>query len=66
MNKVAVIGLGASGLCALRHLTARPNVFQAVAFEQNSEVGGTWLYTPRINRHENGVRVHSSMYQNLK
>ena len=38
--RVAVIGAGAAGLCALRHLTARPSVFTALGFEQTSNVGG--------------------------
>ncbi|KAK3579318.1 hypothetical protein CHS0354_029605 [Potamilus streckersoni] len=66
VQRVAVIGGGAAGLCALRHLTARPEQFQAVAFEQNSRVGGTWIYTTNIGKDENGLPVFSSMYKNLR
>lgn len=66
MKNVAVIGLGAAGLCALRHLTARPNLFRAVGFEQSSQVGGTWVYTPDVHTDKNGITIHSSMYQNLR
>ncbi|KAL3853381.1 hypothetical protein ACJMK2_016927 [Sinanodonta woodiana] len=66
VQKVAVIGGGAAGLCALRHLTARPEQFQAVAFEQNSRVGGTWIFTNKIGKDENGLPIFSSMYKNLR
>ncbi len=66
MLNVAVIGGGAAGLCALRHLLKKPQVFSAVAFEQAAVVGGTWVYTERVNQDEFGLPIHSSMYKNLK
>lgn len=69
---IAVIGAGAAGLCALRHLASRqsisnPNVhFKAVAYEQSSRVGGTWVYTDSIGDDEWGNPIHSSMYKNLR
>ncbi|KAK6166661.1 hypothetical protein SNE40_023301 [Patella caerulea] len=66
MNRVAVIGAGAAGLCALRHLRAKPSIFQPVAFEIGEKVGGTWVYTDRQGKDENGLPIHSSMYRNLK
>lgn len=64
--RVAVIGCGAAGINALRHLKARPNQFQAVGFEMNSGVGGTWRYTEQVGLDTNGVPVHTSMYKNLR
>ena len=64
--RVAVIGGGAAGLCALRHLTARPDVFEAMGFEQLPGVGGTWRYTEKVGKYDNGLPVQSSMYKNLK
>ncbi|BFZ19496.1 hypothetical protein BsWGS_22535 [Bradybaena similaris] len=68
--KVAVIGAGAAGLCALRHLTdtsaSLSTNFQVVCFEQAPRVGGTWIYTERVGQDENGLPVHSSMYEYLK
>ncbi|KAL4235219.1 hypothetical protein ACF0H5_006857 [Mactra antiquata] len=64
--RVAVIGCGAAGLCALRHLTARPELFDAVGFEQLNNVGGTWNYTDKIGTYDNGIPVQSSMYKNLR
>lgn len=64
--KVAVIGAGGAGLCALRHLTSRQKQFRAVCFEQNSAVGGTWIYTEQKNVDSYGLPVHSSMYKNLR
>ena len=63
--RVAVIGAGAAGLCALRHLTARPSVFTALGFEQTSDVGGTWVYTEDTGLDRNGLPIHSSMYKNM-
>ncbi|OWF48027.1 flavin-containing monooxygenase FMO GS-OX5-like [Mizuhopecten yessoensis] len=64
--RVAVIGAGAAGLCALRHLTTRQHKFQAVCFEQNSRLGGTWIYNDKTGVDDHGLAIHSSMYKNLK
>lgn len=64
--KVCVIGCGAAGLGALRHLAARQGEFQGVGFEISSEVGGTWRYTDKVGFDENGFPVHTSMYKNLR
>ncbi|GFO34733.1 flavin-containing monooxygenase [Plakobranchus ocellatus] len=75
--KVAIIGAGGGGLCALRHLTKprtikgsaaeeRPVQFEAVCFEQAAKVGGTWAYTDQIGTDKHGNLIHSSMYKNLK
>ncbi|CAH1780409.1 unnamed protein product, partial [Owenia fusiformis] len=66
MKRVIVIGAGAAGLCALRHLTARPDLFQAVAYEQSSVVGGTWVYTEQTDKDDRGNPIHSSMYKELR
>jgi len=62
---VAVIGAGAAGLCAARHLSAHPRV-RATVYEQSSSVGGTWVFTENIGKDQNGLPVHSSMYKNLR
>ncbi|XP_033755721.1 LOW QUALITY PROTEIN: dimethylaniline monooxygenase [N-oxide-forming] 1-like [Pecten maximus] len=64
--RVAVIGAGAAGLCALRHLTTRQQKFHVVCFEQNSRLGGTWIYTDQTGVDDHGLPIHSSMYRNLK
>lgn len=64
--RVCVIGAGAGGLNALRHLTAKPHIFKAVAYEQTSVIGGTWVYTENTEVDEHGLPVHSSMYKNLR
>jgi len=63
--RVGGIGAGAGGLVALRHLLARPDKFQAVAFELTNDVGGTWVYTEKTDKDEHGEPVHASMYKNL-
>ena len=64
--RVAVIGAGAGGLTALRHLTAKPQTFQPVAYEQSTLVGGTWVYNERTGTDDYGLPIHSSMYKNLE
>ncbi|KAI9076615.1 hypothetical protein K1719_041380 [Acacia pycnantha] len=43
---VAVIGVGASGLVAAREL--RREGHRVVVFERGDQVGGTWIYTPKV------------------
>ncbi|XP_061558862.1 uncharacterized protein LOC133416165 [Phycodurus eques] len=60
--RVAVIGAGAAGLCAARHVLSRPDRFAPpVVFELAGNVGGTWCYQERV-----GPEVRSSMYKNLR
>lgn len=64
---VAVIGAGAAGLCAARHILSKSQIFSApVVFEAGSTIGGTWVYEERTGQHENGRLVHSSMYRDLR
>ena len=63
-SKVCVIGAGAAGLCAARHL-ADANL-SPVVFEQTALVGGTWVFNESIGLDQNGLPIHSSMYKSLK
>jgi len=63
---VAVIGAGAAGLCAARHLSAQHPRIRTTVYEQASCVGGTWVFTENIGKDQNGLPVHSSMYKNLR
>ncbi|XP_029924329.1 flavin-containing monooxygenase FMO GS-OX5 [Myripristis murdjan] len=64
--RVAVIGAGAAGLCAARHVLSRPRSFAPpVVFEQSGHVGGTWFYEEQAERGD-GRPVHSSMYRDLR
>jgi cation diffusion facilitator CzcD-associated flavoprotein CzcO len=65
-RRVAVIGAGAAGLCALRHLSVRPKIFHAICFEKNLSEGGTWIYTEETGTDKNDLPVQSSMYKNLR
>lgn len=65
--RVAVIGAGAAGLCAARHILSRPNVFASpVVFELTNNIGGTWCYDERVGAYSNGRPIHSSMYRDLR
>ncbi|KAJ8254825.1 hypothetical protein GJAV_G00197750 [Gymnothorax javanicus] len=65
--KVAVVGAGAAGLCAARHLLSRGETFAPpVVYELTNSVGGTWVYEERVGTYENGLPIHSSMYRDLR
>ena len=63
---MCVIGAGAAGLAAARHLTSELDVFDVRVFEQASRVGGTWVYNENTGIDERGIPVHSSLYRNLR
>ncbi|KAG8008394.1 Flavin-containing monooxygenase FMO GS-OX3 [Nibea albiflora] len=67
LQRVAVIGAGAAGLCVARHILSRLNSFAPpVVFELTDKVGGTWCYDERVGTYDNGLPLHSSMYRDLK
>ncbi|KAM6461831.1 uncharacterized protein PHA67_009706 isoform 1-T3 [Liasis olivaceus] len=66
--RVAVIGAGAAGLCAARHILASPETFAPpVVFEASDRLGGTWVYTEENEKEDAmGRTIHSSMYRDLR
>lgn len=67
LQRVAVVGAGAAGLCAARHILSRLNNFAPpVVFELSNNVGGTWCYDERVGTNDNGRPIHSSMYRDLR
>lgn len=64
--KVAIIGAGASGLAAARHLQMKRNKFAFIIFEGTNKVGGTWSYSSETGNDEFGNPLHTSMYKNLR
>ncbi|XP_071701351.1 flavin-containing monooxygenase FMO GS-OX5-like [Rutidosis leptorrhynchoides] len=67
---VAVIGAGVSGLLTARELLRENH--QVTVFEKSNQIGGTWLYDPRVepenifNLDPNRPIVHSSLYSSLR
>ncbi|KAI9076613.1 hypothetical protein K1719_041378 [Acacia pycnantha] len=66
---VAVIGAGAGGLVAAREL--RREGHRVVVFERGDQVGGTWIYNPKVESDPLGTNpdravVHSSLYKSLR
>lgn len=45
---VCVIGAGCSGITAIKNLI-QAGVSNVVCFEQNSRIGGNWIYSPKIS-----------------
>lgn len=65
--RVAVVGAGAAGLCAARHLLSCPElVSRVVVLEQSKKLGGTWVYTETVGYDTFGLPVHTSMYKSLR
>ncbi|KAJ4712812.1 Flavin-containing monooxygenase [Melia azedarach] len=68
-RNVAVIGAGAAGLVAAREL--RREGHKVVVLERENQIGGTWVYTNRIESDPLGLDpdrtvVHSSLYSSLR
>lgn len=68
-KKVCVIGGGPSGLVAAREL--RKEGHNVVVLEQNHDVGGQWLYQPRVEGEDalgrnKTLKIHSSIYASLR
>lgn len=67
---MAVVGGGAAGLAAARELRAEGHT--PVVFERGDDVGGVWVYDPRVEVDDvtgtdpNRARVHGSMYASLR
>lgn len=68
-KRVCVIGAGPGGLVAAREL--RKEGHSVVVLEQNYDVGGQWLYDPRVETEnplgkDGPLKVHSSIYDSLR
>ncbi|RDW71483.1 hypothetical protein BP6252_08046 [Coleophoma cylindrospora] len=48
VKRIAIIGAGPSGLAAAKYLKAESVFSEIDVYEQQSEVGGVWNYTPNI------------------
>ncbi|CAK1596581.1 unnamed protein product [Parnassius mnemosyne] len=66
MTRVCVIGAGAAGLCAARHLLVEPSVATVDVLEQAAQLGGTWVYTENVGYDDFGLPIHTSMYKSLR
>ncbi|GLJ13516.1 hypothetical protein SUGI_0214190 [Cryptomeria japonica] len=68
ISKVGVIGAGAAGLVAAREL--KREGFEVVVYEQNSDVGGIWLYNPNVGDDPLGLELtgpnQGIAYQSLR
>ncbi|PIN26670.1 Flavin-containing monooxygenase [Handroanthus impetiginosus] len=68
-RNVAVIGAGAAGLCAALEL--RGEGHRVVVYERETQIGGTWAYTPETETDPIGLDptrkvVQSSLYASLR
>ncbi|CAG2119398.1 unnamed protein product [Medioppia subpectinata] len=63
--RVCVIGAGAGGLCAARHLSQYHSLFTFDVYEKTTKVGGVWNYTDSVGLDINGLPIHTSLYKNM-
>ncbi|KAK6158011.1 hypothetical protein DH2020_005325 [Rehmannia glutinosa] len=68
-RSVAVIGAGAAGLSAALEL--RREGHSVVVYERETQIGGTWAYTPETEIDPMGLNpnrkvIHSSLYSSLR
>lgn len=54
---------GAAGLCAAKNSIEFG--CEVIVFEQQNEIGGTWIYTNETGKDEFGLDIHTSMYDGL-
>jgi cation diffusion facilitator CzcD-associated flavoprotein CzcO len=64
-RKVCIIGAGAAGLAAIRHVNASDSL-TGILYESSSEIGGIWNYTDHVGTDEDGRLIHSVMYKGLR
>ncbi|KAK9505562.1 hypothetical protein O3M35_009584 [Rhynocoris fuscipes] len=66
--RICIIGFGAAGIAAARHVTARKDNVQheCIVFEQTDKLGGTWVYTDDVGNDHYGLPIHTSMYKSLR
>ncbi|OQV20574.1 putative Senecionine N-oxygenase [Hypsibius exemplaris] len=67
-RRVAIIGAGYCGLCALRHFLSDPK-YEATAFELSHQVGGVWNYPQRCEERTNEQMTspfYTRMYRNMR
>ncbi|CAG2165633.1 unnamed protein product [Oppiella nova] len=65
-TRVCVIGAGAAGLCAARHLSQYESLFVFDVYEKTCKVGGVWNYTDSVGFDDNGLPIHTSMYKHMR
>ncbi|OQV20571.1 putative Senecionine N-oxygenase [Hypsibius exemplaris] len=68
-KRVAILGAGYAGLCALRHFFADDTKYESVAFEQSNHIGGIWHYPEGCaeRAHEEPTSpFYTRMYKNMR
>lgn len=72
--RVAIVGAGSAGLAALRHCTQyfdtknldNKKISEIICYEKTNDIGGTWVFTEETGVDQYGLKIHSSMYKNLR
>ncbi|VEN41237.1 unnamed protein product [Callosobruchus maculatus] len=61
--RVAVIGAGASGLCASKRV--KDLGFECDVYDMKDAIGGVWVYSEEVGTDEYGYTIHTPMYKKL-
>lgn len=61
---ISVVGSGMAGLCVAKYAISVGH--SVTIFEQDFELGGTWIYRESTGVDEYGLDMHTSMYHNLR
>ncbi|GJQ78390.1 hypothetical protein Trydic_g22216 [Trypoxylus dichotomus] len=62
--KIAIIGAGCAGLVSARYCLK--NNLSCVVYEQTDKLGGVWNYTEKTGSEDNGIPIHTVMYEDLR
>lgn len=62
--RVCIIGAGAAGLSSAKHCLDKS--YECDVYEQTGKIGGIWNYTEALDYDEEGIPVHTVMYEDLK
>nr|WHL35440.1 flavin-containing monooxygenase [Tetranychus cinnabarinus] len=65
-RSVAIIGAGPAGLVAAQKFLQRKDLFDVTVFDQQADIGGTWIYCEDTETNKYGLPVPSSIYRNLR
>lgn len=61
---LVVVGAGPAGLVSAKQSIASGH--RVTVYEQNEDIGGTWVYTENVGRNKYGMDVHTAMYTELR
>lgn len=65
-KRVCIVGMGITGIAALKQIAMHPEELEPIVFEKRSGVGGLWTYTESTTVDDFGMPIRSNMYKYLR